>query len=243
MEIDCRKLVSLYHPNGSTVGTHVHHNHELVYCLEGKGYVEIEGKRCNLTGGNYYLTRAGTEHSERDTDNTRIIYFYFTAPEELVLQGMFSDYEGTVISCVKKLKTETETQAPYKEDMIKCLVKTILIETIRLNESKKHGIGDVIQYIDENIENDIDFKQLAAKLHYSYERFRHLFKEYTQMSPHQYLIHQRLEKAKFLLKLNPDASLTEVSYICGFSSSSHFTKAFRSKESVTPTEYCKKLKE
>ncbi|MBR5516277.1 MAG: helix-turn-helix domain-containing protein [Clostridia bacterium] len=242
MDIVCKKLVSIYHANSALVSNHVHHTHELVYCISGKGFAQINGKSYSFSSGNYYITRAGTYHSEKDSECTRIIYFYFDAPPELVCEGMFTDYDGSVLSCVKKLKTETDTVEVCKDQMIECLIKTVLIETLRLKESGKPTINSILQYIDENIENDIDFREHARRLNYSYERFRHLFKEHTNMSPHQYLITQRLEKAKFMMKLNPDASLTEISYNCGFSSSSHFTKAFRSKEGMSPSQYIKSKK-
>ncbi|MBE6685946.1 MAG: helix-turn-helix domain-containing protein [Ruminococcaceae bacterium] len=242
MNIICKRLVSLYHPNGSSVKKHTHNGHELVYCLEGKGSAGIEDKRYGFSSGNFYITRRGTLHSEAVREGTRIIYFYFEAPAELVCEGMFADYEGTVLSLVNKLKTEADTNEVFKEEMTECLIKTVLIETARIKENGRPTLNSVLQYINENIEKDIDFRALAEKLHYSYERFRHLFKEHTGMSPHQYLITQRLEKAKFLLKLDSGASLTEISYNCGFSSSSHFAKAFRSKEGMSPSEYLNRNK-
>ena len=242
MGIVCKNLVSVNHQSENSTGTHSHRHHEMVYCLEGKGTAEIEGKSFSFSTGNYYITKKHTSHGEKTGGGTRIIYFYFDAPDELVSAGMFSDFDGNILSYVKKLRTESGTHSILRDEMMQCLIKTILIETLRSNESAKPGFDAVIQYIDENMENGIDFKFLARKLHYSYERFRHLFKEHTGLSPNQYLIRQRIEKAKFLMKMNPDACVTEISYNCGFPTSSHFAKAFRAKEGMSPSEYFKKQK-
>ncbi|MBE6573315.1 MAG: AraC family transcriptional regulator [Ruminococcaceae bacterium] len=239
MKIECKNLISISHPNGFYVEKHSHRQHEMVYCLEGNGYAEIKGKNSEFSTGHYYITRAGTLHTEHDEEITRIIYFHFDAPLELVSEGVFADYHGSVLSCVKQLRREIESEEIYKERMIECLITRILLEALRSSENTKarEGIRTALQYIDDNAEQKIDFKALAKQQHYSFDRFRHIFKEHTGFSPHQYVINARIEKAKFLLKLNPRSSLTEISYNCGFASSSHFTKAFRSKVGMTPSEY------
>ncbi len=239
MDIVCKKLFYIYHPNGFFVDRHKHRSHELVYCLEGQGTVHINNQKSEFSTGDYYITRAGTIHTESDDCNTSIIYFYFDAPDELVCEGIHSDYDASILSMVKKLRQETEENELHKESMMQALLTRILIEALRSekNNTGKQGIRAVLKYVNENIDREIDFKKLAKQQHYSFDRFRHIFKEYTGFSPHQYIINARVEKAKILLRLNPNASLTEISFNCGFSSSSHFSKAFRSKVGTTPSEY------
>ncbi len=241
MSAVCKKLYSITHPNGFSIMKHSHADHELVYCIEGEGSAVIGDCKYNFSTGNYYITRRGSYHTERDDSTTRIIYFYFDAPDELVTDGMYTDFDGAVLSSVKHLQKELESDDLYRDEMVNCLITRILIKSLRSIDSKrtKEGIQQAVRYVDENIQQDIDFKALAHRHHYSFDRFRHVFKEHTGLSPHQYVIKGRIERAKFLLELNPDANLTEISYNCGFSSSSHFTKTFRSKVGVTPSEYAK----
>ncbi|MBR4880868.1 MAG: helix-turn-helix transcriptional regulator [Clostridia bacterium] len=149
-----------------------------------------------------------------------------------------------MLTSVKHMHKELEAKDIYCDEMIDSLITRMLIKSIRSLEGKptNEGISQAVRYIDENIQQDIDFRALAHRQHYSFDRFRHVFKEHTGYSPHQYVIHGRIERARFLLELNPDMSLTEVSYNCGFSSSSHFTKAFRSKVGMTPSEYARSQK-
>ncbi len=241
MKASCKKLYSITHSNDFTIAKHTHTDHELVYCIEGNGSAVIGEERYNFSTGNYYITRRGSPHTEQDESTTRIIYFYFDAPSELVRDGMYTDFDGAVLSSVKHLQKELELDEPYRDEMVSSFITRMLIKSLRSLDSKRtnDGIQQTVRYIDENIQQDIDFRALAHRHHYSFDRFRHLFKEYTGLSPHQYIIKGRIERAKFLLELNPDASLTEVSYNCGFSSSSHFTKAFCSKVGMTPSKYAK----
>ncbi len=239
MKIICKKLVSINHPNGFCIEQHTHPWHEFVYCLEGKGRVTIADKKSEFSTGSYYITRKETVHSEIDERGNRIIHFCFDAPDDIVREGVYADYDGSVLSLLKRLQRETRREDTYSDEMSECFIKGILIEALRSANSPKgrNDMLSLLQYVDENIEQDIDFKKLAAKQHYSFDHFRHVFKEHTGMSPHRYLIKGRIDKACFLLKINPDASLSEISYNCGFASSSHFTKAFRANKGMTPSQY------
>ena len=241
MKATCKKLYAITHSNDFSIARHIHSHHELVYCIKGKGVAVIGDRRYDFSTGNYYITCGGSAHTEQDKSGTRIIYFYFDAPTELVRDGMYTDFDGAVLSSVKHLQRELENDDIYRDEMTDSLIRRILIKSLRSVVGKRTstGIQEAVGYVDENIQQDIDFRALAHRHHYSFDRFRHVFKEYTGLSPHQYVIKGRIDRAKFLLELNPDASLTEVSYNCGFSSSSHFTKAFRSKVGMTPGEYAK----
>lgn len=65
-----------------------------------------------------------------------------------------------------------------------------------------------------------------------------LFKQSMGVTPHQYLIQQRMEKAKQLLK-QEKVSIVEVAAQCGFSNQSHFARVFNKNTDLTPRAYRK----
>jgi AraC family transcriptional regulator len=56
------------------------------------------------------------------------------------------------------------------------------------------------------------------------------------MSPHRYLMQQRLDRAKQLLRL-PEFTVTRIALECGFANQSHFAKYFRRYTGVSPTQF------
>jgi AraC family transcriptional regulator len=66
--------------------------------------------------------------------------------------------------------------------------------------------------------------------------FSRLFKQSTGMSPHQYLLQQRVERAKVLLKTTQQ-SVVDIALICGFNSHSHLSQQFRKLTGCTPKAY------
>ena len=98
----------------------------------------------------------------------------------------------------------------------------------------------VISYIDANLEASISLKDLArvSGLN-SHHYFCHLFKQSTGVSPYKYVIEQRVEKVKQLLK--QDLPLIEIALECGFSDQSALSRTFRKCVGTTPRGYRRQL--
>jgi len=88
----------------------------------------------------------------------------------------------------------------------------------------------------ENIDQNISIQQLASDLKIDYSLFRKMFKVYTGISPGQYHLSLRIRQAKDLL-INTDLSIKEISYRLGFESIYYFSRVFKSKTGINPTEY------
>ncbi len=88
----------------------------------------------------------------------------------------------------------------------------------------------------ENTETKITAEQVAEELGVSYSFFRKVFKKHTGISPGQYLIQLKMEKAKLLLTMS-NRLVKEVSYDLGFESCFYFSKLFKEKTGLSPANY------
>lgn len=94
----------------------------------------------------------------------------------------------------------------------------------------------VVEYINEHLNQDIKLADLAELLGMSQFHFSHQFKQSMRIAPYQYLLQQRVERAKQLLK-QTDRSIMEIAFLCGFNSHSHLSKQFRQITGITPKAY------
>jgi AraC family transcriptional regulator len=94
----------------------------------------------------------------------------------------------------------------------------------------------VFDYIHAHLERDIKLADFAGLLGMSQFHFSHLFKQSIGTSPHQYLLQQRIDRAKQLLK-QTERSIVDIALECGFSSHSHLSKQFRQLTGITPKRY------
>jgi AraC family transcriptional regulator len=100
----------------------------------------------------------------------------------------------------------------------------------------KPQLRQVLDYIDIHLDQDIKLEDLARLLDMSQFHFSRLFKQSIGKSPYQYLLQQRIERAKQLLK-QTDRLIVDIALECGFNSHSHLSKQFRQLTGVTPKAY------
>lgn len=96
----------------------------------------------------------------------------------------------------------------------------------------------ISQYIHAHLDQEIKLADLANVAGISQFHFSRLFKQSMGISPHQYLIQQRVERAKQLLK-SSKLAIAEIALQCGFNSQSHLGKSFREATGMTPNDYRK----
>ena len=94
----------------------------------------------------------------------------------------------------------------------------------------------VLDYIDAHLGQEITLAELAELVDISQFHFGRLFKRSLGLSPYQYLLQQRVERAKTLLKCT-DKPIVEIALECGFNSHSHLGRKFRQLTGITPKTY------
>jgi AraC family transcriptional regulator len=83
---------------------------------------------------------------------------------------------------------------------------------------------------------------MAAQAGVSPPHFCRVFKKATGVSPHQYVMRARLDRAQQMLQQS-DAPMSTIADALGFASQSHFTRAFRQFAGETPTDFRKRRPE
>jgi AraC family transcriptional regulator len=96
-------------------------------------------------------------------------------------------------------------------------------------------LQQAIDYIHAHLDRDLSLFQIASIINISPTYFASLFKRATGTSPHQYVIEQRVERAKSLLS-KTDMAIADIALQVGFSSQSHLTQQFKRLTGVTPKQ-------
>lgn len=99
----------------------------------------------------------------------------------------------------------------------------------------------IIAYINGNYNQSLTLDELAARAGYSKSRFSHLFTETMGISPIHYQNSLRLNAACELLT-STELTVTDVARQCGFIDPLYFSRCFRKKYAMSPTEYRKERK-
>ena len=92
------------------------------------------------------------------------------------------------------------------------------------------------ELVDARMEDDLSLDDMAQSVGLSTAHFARMFRKSTGETPHQFVLRQRLERAKAMLRA-PDARVLDVAVACGFKTQQHFAQAFRDLWGASPTEY------
>jgi AraC-like DNA-binding protein len=92
------------------------------------------------------------------------------------------------------------------------------------------------KFIDESYQLPLDLSEISKQACFSPYHFLRLFRDTYDTTPHQYLIHKRIEKAKELLRLR-SLTVTDICFEVGFESLGSFSSLFRKCVGDAPNNY------
>ena len=115
------------------------------------------------------------------------------------------------------------------------------IQSFRMERKQRYSssVGQIIEYIGQNIAGDISLEKCAELVDCSYTYLSREFKKETGMRFVEFLNHQRVNQAKSLL-IRGDISMKQIVEMSGFRNYNYFFKVFKEIEGMTPSEFTAK---
>jgi AraC family transcriptional regulator len=94
----------------------------------------------------------------------------------------------------------------------------------------------ISELIHAKMEHELSLDEMAQSVGLSTAHFARMFRKSTGETPHQFVLRQRLERAKAMLRA-PDARVLDVAVACGFKTQQHFAQVFRDVCGISPTRF------
>jgi len=119
------------------------------------------------------------------------------------------------------------------------LLRNYAVMPMRMNRDaslSKDKVRKIVDYIASNLAEHGSLQELADLVEMSPFHFCRSFKQSAGLTPHQYILHVRIKRAKGLLK-NKKLGIAEIASRLGFSDQSHFTNIFRRLAGTTPARW------
>ncbi|WP_240633271.1 response regulator transcription factor [Paenibacillus montanisoli] len=113
-----------------------------------------------------------------------------------------------------------------------------VMDTVFHEEESEGVVQKSIQFMKENVEEDISREDVAAYVHLNPAYLSRLFKKETGRNLIDYLIETKVNRAKLLLDTT-DMTVSAIAQQVGYSNFSHFTRTFKKHTGVNPQEYRK----
>jgi AraC-like DNA-binding protein len=178
------------------------------------------------------------QHTASDAAGIKGVHFY----------AELNPYNPNLQHLVELFVREARNQQAGYRQILESISVQIVIDLLRHaknNAQEKMNRQDIgarenilrtINYLKTNYNQKLSNAELLAVANLSPFYFIRLFKKETGKTPHEYLVHLKIDKAKELLAYS-NFSVTEICFLCGFTEHSYFSKVFKRLTGSTPLDY------
>lgn len=230
--------------------------YQIIYITNGQGVFESESfKQTVIKAGTVIVLFPNERHRYKPDSHTgwdeywvgvkgaiidNLLTSGYLRPENPCLRIGFKDNVFNIYNCIiEKTKQEKPGYQPLISGAVLHLIGSCYAaakQSVAENKEEENIINKSRLLFRSNISNAYSPEQAAQELNVGYSWFRKLFKNYTGLSPGQYYLQLKIEKAKELLN-NSNVSIKEISIELNFESNFYFSKIFKDKTGLRPTEY------
>lgn len=227
----------------------------LIYCLKGKGEVQIDkfNKR-KLKQGHALIIYPNMIHRyfSDQKDPWSILWMHFNINNSFLLD-LNLHYEKTPFIEIKSEIKDYFIQRHFSDIMEYAKMKQSLGTTISLSNSLRQVLTDIyfledplhkntryfnraIAYLKQNVSEQISVNDIATHLNISEIYVNKIFKQASDRTPISYFNSMKITQAKQMLSIT-EQSIKEIAHDLGFNDPYYFSRLFKKETQFSPTVY------
>lgn len=245
---------------------HSHDYPELAFVLSGEGKYHIEGEIYNIQAGDLLIFNPGVSHQALvvpEAQNPATEFFvgctdiqfdgypfnFIPMPDGEHIIHTTGELRQKLFRLCASIESENEMCRVGRYSMLKSYVIQMILLIIREqcepvpagggcafeSVNKKYVVEHILDYFEEHYSEKISLDQIAENMYLSPFYISKIFKSETGDTPIRHLIDIRLEKAKELLERD-NASIQEIAARVGYDDAYHFSKLFKKRFGITPSQ-------
>ena len=232
----------------------IHENLELLYFLDGEGFVMYDGVRFAVGKGDVVVVNSFSIHqvvSERELPvfcliiDRKFCQVCGIDPLGLQFQNIIRDDAQTSTLFSRMMAAYEAREDRFGDPAFKCAVLELLLHLCRCyscprqedvsKASSLEYVRRAVGYMKANFAQKITSDDIAASAGLSKFHFQREFKRVTGRTPNHYLSAIRCTHARRLLESGRH-SVKETAFLCGFTNHSYFSNVFRQYIGVLPSQ-------
>jgi len=244
------------HPAGFSsvaIGRRIN-EYQMVYVIAGRGSLEVDGRKYTVEAGSLFLLFPEIPHAYRPDPDTgwTECWVGFTGPQvdALLAAGIISPtrplfhpgYQASLIGGFQAIFQQVKVQAPLYQfrvcaEVLRLLAETLSLERLSVQQTRAQEIVEKAKaFIEASIPTVFDLERLGAEVRLSQAQLNEVFKAYTGMTPYQYCIHAKINRAKEILS-SGESSVKEIAWQVGFDDQYYFSRLFKKKTGSSPSQW------
>ena len=243
----------------NSYGSTVRQNYVIHVVISGRGILDYSGKRWEIREGQIFILFPGEETTYYADRNDPWYYCWigfqgpsaskivesigFTARTPVLTISDAARIESGIRKMLEARELTLDGQLRRNAGLLKILSDLIREHAVRAESDSITNIYSyseyAVRYINNHFSEKIKVQDLADHIGISRSYLVKLMKQETGMSPQEYLIETRMRRASDLLSRTND-SIRVVAAECGYEDSLAFSKVFKSRFGLNPTQYREK---
>ena len=235
-----------------------HEAYELTYVDHGALHSIADGKDITLQPGELVLYGRNQFHAQYADPGVapRFVSILFEAEgidlSLLLNTGVKAPQKA--VTLLQQMLREQDNADIYTADMIRCLFSQLLLvlcrcsvaDKVRLQASNTLlGENEIIrraqQYVSAHIREKLSVPVVARRVDVSPSYLTALFHKHLQISPGEYIRRAKLQESKQMIR-EDNMNFTQIAAALQYSTVHHFSRQFKEKFGITPSEYAKSVR-
>ncbi|MDR2069545.1 MAG: helix-turn-helix domain-containing protein [Spirochaetaceae bacterium] len=233
---------------------------QILYITKGEGIFGAGDRTYTVTPGSFLLVFPGIKHFYKPVFETGWHEywvgfkggFYSNLAEKglLSMERIFFEVglHNDIVSIFEQILHEVRTQQPLYQLKACSGILTLIAEMLtheRRSEQPNYyqKIVEKAKYLMEtNVFKAINVSDISEQIGVTPSKLNEIFKTYTSMTPYQYYIHIKIHKAECLLE-DDNVTVKEVAFQLGFEDQYYFSRLFKNKTGVAPSDWKKYIRQ
>lgn len=232
---------------------------ELTYVDKGAIHSVADGMDVLLNQGDLVIYAPNQWHMQYADDEVSASYITISfdldgeCPESLFNRKF--EIPQSAVSMLQRLLREHDQMDSYSEDMMICYLQILLLTLLREQSSPSqvklrttnavNSENEIIrraqQFISTHVREKLTVPVVARHVDVSPSYLTALFRKNLQISPGEYIRRVKLQESKQMIR-EDNMNFTEIAAVLQYSTVHHFSRQFKDKFGITPTEYAKSVR-
>ena len=235
-----------------------HHMFELTYVDQGQLHSVADGLDLLLSPGDMVLYGPDQWHMHYADIGVAPRYVTISFDAEgydltCLMNRKFKSNQKT-IDLLQKMLREQDRMDSFSEDIILTLLSQLILTLLRQSDGPEQPVrspqcinneNEIIsraqQYISQNVRNKLSVPLVAKNADVSSSYLTSLFHKHLQISPGEYIRRVKLQESKQMIR-EGNMNFSQIAQTLQYSTIHHFSRQFKEKFGITPTEYAKSVR-
>ncbi len=231
---------------------------ELIFIDNGGMTSIVNGHQYELNTLDFIVYSPKQKYHHSIKENTSCSYFSIIFDMDISDSYMLSNrvYQATreIHQIINKLIKVSDNAMLYDHELMLCYLKELLIKTLQFDFKSNPKVtstpsqqtfdddllNEIVTYINNEIYKQITVEEICTIFSISRTSLQALFNNNIGTPPKRYIRELKLNKSKVLIKENK-YTISEISNMLGFASIHYFSRSFKQRFGITPSEYAKTL--